>query len=260
MLTVQSGFASAIGQFRHVNQDSVLVSDGMFAVADGMGGHAAGEVASSLAVARLRRLGERRTFTPDDVRAELGVANGDILASADEHPERQGMGTTIAGAGLVCIAGTDHWVVFNVGDSRVYRFMEDTLVQVTVDHTEVAELVAAGTLAAADAGAHPRRHIVTRALGSDPAPEPDVWVFPPAAGERFLICSDGLSLELADAEVTEVLRSEAVPQRAADELVRRAIAYGGRDDVTVIVLDHVASPGATIDDTAPRVRRTERAG
>ena len=141
------------------------------------------------------------------------------------------MGTTVAGLGLVCIAGSDHWVVFNVGDSRVYRFVGDALVQMTVDHTEVAELVAAGAVAAADAHTHPRRHVVTRALGSDPAPEPDVWVFPPTAGERFLICSDGLFLELSEAEIVDVLRAEPSPQRVADELVRRAQAHGGRDDV-----------------------------
>ncbi len=254
VITVQSGYASEVGRHRPVNQDSLLVSGMVFAVADGMGGHAAGEVASRLAVTGLRRLAERADFTADDVRAELVTANDDILASVMQFPERHGMGTTVAGLGLVCIAGADHWVVFNVGDSRVYRFAGDALEQMTVDHTEVAELVATGAVTARDAHTHPRRHVVTRALGSDPAPEPDVWVFPPTAGERFLICSDGLFLELSEAEMVTLLRTEPSPQRVADELVRRAQAHGGRDDTTVIVVDCVAGSDARLDDTVPRVR------
>jgi serine/threonine protein phosphatase PrpC len=260
VLTIQSGYASNVGRFRAVNQDSALASGSIFAVADGMGGHAAGEVASRLAVARLRRLAERTEFSPDDVRMELNRANADILASADAHPEQRGMGTTVTGIGVVCIAGADHWVVFNVGDSRVYRLVNDALTQVTVDHTEVAELVATGALAAIDAPAHPRRHVVTRALGSDPAPEPDVWVFPPTPGERFLICSDGLFLELADAAIVALLRAESSAQRAADELVRHASESGGRDDVTVVVVDYVADPDTEFGDTVPRGRRLAGAG
>ncbi|HKD99231.1 MAG TPA: protein phosphatase 2C domain-containing protein [Micromonosporaceae bacterium] len=260
MITVQSGYASEVGRARPVNQDSLLVSGVVFAVADGMGGHAAGEVASQLAVAGLRRLADRPVFNADDVRAELVSANGEIVASAARFPERQGMGTTVAGLGLVCIAGADHWVVFNVGDSRVYRFADDELAQVTVDHTEVAELVASGAVTAEDADYHPRRHVVTRALGSDPAPEPDVWVFPPTAGERFLICSDGLFLELSEAEIVDLLRSEPSPQAVADELVRRAKAYGGRDDATVIVVDYVPPVEDAMEDTAPRPRRAGSAG
>jgi PPM family protein phosphatase len=241
----------------------MLASGGLFAVADGMGGHAAGEIASALAVAGLQRLSERPTFTPDDVRAELTGANDAILASVGEYPERHGMGTTIAGAALTSIAGTDHWVVFNVGDSRVYRFLDGTLVQMTVDHTEVADLVAAGTISPADASTHPSRHVVTRVLGSDPAPEPDVWVFPPTPGERLLICSDGLFSEVTDREVAAVLGAAPQPQGAADELIRRASAYGRRDDVTVIVVDcaiDTASADSPFDDTLPRARRGERAG
>jgi protein phosphatase len=256
MSTVRSGSASDIGLLRQVNEDSLLASGGIFAVADGMGGYAAGEVASALAVDRLRRLSEGVDFKPDDLRAEIALANSDILASAGEHPERKGMGTTVAGVGVIRIAGTDHWVVFNVGDSRVYRFVDDALVQVTVDHSEIAELVASGEVAAADADTHPRRHVVTRALGSDPAPEPDVWVFPPTAGERFVICSDGLCLELADIEIAEVLRGQSTPQQAADELVRRAVAAGGRDNVTVVVVDRGGDADATFADTVPR-RATE---
>lgn len=243
-----------------VNQDSILVANMVFAVADGMGGHAAGEVASQMAVAGLRRLADRPVFSAEDVRAELVITNDAILASAARFPERHGMGTTVAGLGVVCIAGADHWVVFNVGDSRAYRFAGDALVQLTVDHTEVAELVASGVVTAEDAHYHPRRHVVTRALGSDPAPEPDVWVFPPTAGERFLICSDGIFLELSEAEIVDLLRCEPSPQLVADELVRRAKAYGGRDDATVIVVDYVSQLEDAMEDTAPRARRSGPAG
>ena len=258
MVTVRAGAASDAGRVRQLNEDTALTTTGMFVVADGMGGHAAGEVASGLAVARLGRLGARGDLKPDDVRAELALANRDILASAGEHPERAGMGTTVAGLSLVRFAGTEHWVVFNVGDSRVYRFVEDTLVQMTVDHSEVEELVAAGAIDSEQARTHPRRNVVTRALGMDPAPDPDVWVFPPTPGERFLICSDGLSLELADAEIAAVLRAEPTPQEAAEALVRKAVDAGGRDNVTVVVVDHVTGDDDEANaDTLPRAGRTE---
>ncbi|HEY2793896.1 MAG TPA: protein phosphatase 2C domain-containing protein [Micromonosporaceae bacterium] len=259
MITVQSGYATDIGRLRTVNQDSFLAAGSVFAVADGMGGHAAGEVASRLAIQRLARLAERGEVRPDDVRGVLVAANDDILAQVRQNPEQDGMGTTIAGLGVVCVAGADHWVVFNVGDSRVYRFVGGVLAQLTVDHTEVAELVASGAVAIEDARTHPRRHVVTRALGSDPAPEPDVWLFPPTAGERFLICSDGLILELGEAEIVTVLGAERDPQRAAEALVGRAKAYGGRDDVTAVVVDYVTEARASLDDTVPRTR-TESVG
>jgi protein phosphatase len=256
VLTLLSGSASDVGQVRETNEDSVLDTCGLFVVADGMGGHAAGDVASRLAVEHLDRLSARvDDLRPDDLVAALGSANDEILASAAEHEGRAGMGTTVAGLGVVRVGGSDHWIIFNVGDSRVYRFAADTLVLMTVDHSEVEELVAAGRLAPAEARSHPLRNVVTRALGTDPAPSPDLWVFPPTPGERFLICSDGLSLELDDGEIADVLRSEPSAQRTAEVLVRLAVAAGGRDNVTAVVVDlpmsQVVPP---VDDrTAPRV-------
>jgi protein phosphatase len=174
------------------------------------------------------------------------------------------MGTTVAGLCMVRLSGGDHWLVFNVGDSRVYRFVDDRIVQVTVDHSEVAEMVAAGEIPASAAGAHPRRNVITRALGSDPAPQPDVWVFPAASRERFVVCSDGLSVEIGDGEIADVLRTEINPQSAADELVRSAVRAGGRDNVTVVVVDHESGrlpsgfPDAEgLEDTVPRLLRSE---
>ncbi len=226
MVTVRVGSASDTGRVRRRNEDCALTGADLFAVADGMGGQAAGDVASGLAVAALRRLAGRPGREPADLRAGLADANDDILASAVAHPDRAGMGTTVAGLGLVRVAGTEHWAVFNVGDSRVYRFVDGTLAQITVDH------VAPATRATRGGG-------ITRALGSDPAPDADLWVFPPTPGERFVICSDGLNLELADAEIAAVLRAEPAAQAAADDLVRRAVVAGGRDNVTAVVVDHL---------------------
>jgi PPM family protein phosphatase len=237
MPTIRSGAASDVGRVREVNEDSILATGGIFVVADGMGGHAAGEVASGIVVDRLGRLGDRDDIRPEDVRAEIAQANADILGSAAAHPSRAGMGTTLTGISLVRFADADHWMVFNIGDSRVYRFAEDALVQITVDHSEVAELIAAGTISAAEAGTRPRRNVITRALGSDPAPEPDVWVFAATPGERFVICSDGLSLELSDADIARVVRTTSAPQRAAEVLVDSAVRAGGRDNVSVVVVD-----------------------
>jgi protein phosphatase len=225
MMTVRAGAASETGNVRRRNEDSALASAGVFAVADGMGGHAAGDVASRLAIAALSRLADRPDLTPEDLRTGLADANRDILGAARQHPARAGMGTTIAGIGLVRFAGTEHWVVFNIGDSRVYRFVDGALVQMTVDHAAPGP-----------------RPAITRALGTDPAPEADVWMFPPTPGERFLICSDGLPLEVDAAGISDVLGAEPSAQRAAETLVRRAVDAGGRDNVTAVVVDHVILP------------------
>jgi PPM family protein phosphatase len=253
MLTVRAGAASNVGCVREANEDCVGVGERFFVVADGMGGHAAGEVASGLAVERLVRLGERDGLRVGDVRAGVGAANREIVEAARGNPEQAGMGTTVAGLGIVRVAGSDHWVVFNVGDCRVYRLDKGELAQLTVDHNEVEELLAAGRITAGEARDHPMRNVVTRALGTEPAPETDVWVFPPVAGERFLICSDGLPLELLDAEIAEVLRAESDPQRAADRLVDAAVSAGGRDNVTVVVVDHLGvENGPASGNTVPR--------
>lgn len=259
MVSVRAGTATDSGRVRRVNEDRAVAGPDLFAVADGMGGHAAGDVASAMAVARLARLAHRPDLTPADVTAELAECNREILAAAQTGSERAGMGTTVAGLVLVRLAGSRHWAVFNVGDSRVYRFVDEQLMRVTVDHSEVEEMVAAGTIAADEARSHPRRSVVTRVLGMHPPPEADVWVFPPTPGERFLICSDGLSSELADPEIAAVLREQPIAQRAADALVARAVAAGGRDNVTVVVVDHVADDVDELsEDTLQRTsgRRT----
>jgi PPM family protein phosphatase len=260
VVTVRSGVASDTGAARKANEDAVFAGRRVFVVADGMGGHAAGDVASALAVERLARLDERDDLKPDDVREQLFQANQDILDAARRSAGRAGMGATVVVLALAWFAGSRHWTVFNAGDCRVYRFAGDILVQLTVDHTEVAQMVAAGALDPEDARVHPRRHVVTKALGSDPAPEPDAWMLPPVAGETFLLCSDGLNLELSDLEIASILRTTPAPEQAATALVEQALKQGGRDNVSVVVVANVVEEqDATADErTIPRGTGTER--
>jgi serine/threonine protein phosphatase PrpC len=253
MINVRSGAASDAGKVRKHNEDSVFAGSRVFAVADGMGGHAAGEVASALTVERLALLDVRDGLGPEDIRRELVRANEDILAAARTDPAREGMGCTVAGLALARVAGSAHWVVFHAGDSRVYRLTQDTLVRLTTDHTEVAELVATGAIDEAQARSHPSRHIVTRALGSQPAPELELRMLPPSPGEVFLLCSDGLTLELDEAEIAEVLRARTDPHQAAAALVARALGRRARDNISAVVVEHVdALANAADDSTVPR--------
>lgn len=227
---LRSGTATSTGLVRETNEDSLFAGEQIFAVADGMGGHAAGEVASALVVGQLAALDASGSLKPDDIRASLVKANRAILD--DPAPEREGMGTTVSGIAVV----ESRWLVFNIGDSRVYRYT-DALEQVTVDHSEVEELVAQGLLTPEQALHYPRRNVLTRALGTGVAPDPDQWVLPRRSGQRFLLCTDGLTNELWDDEIASVLGAFSEPQAAADELVRLALESGGRDNVTVVVVD-----------------------
>lgn len=243
MLTLIWGSATDVGRVRTLNEDSLWCSDGLFVVADGMGGHAAGEVASALAVAALHAVADSPPVRAEDITAAIWRANEQILAAGYADGERFGMGTTITGLGVVAADGGDHWAVFNVGDSRVYRFAGGMLSQLTVDHSEVQELVAAGRLLREQVRFHPRRNVVTRSLGSHPAPVADIWVFPPTAGDRFLVCSDGLTTEVEDADIARTLFEVTDPQAAADELVRQANEAGGHDNITAVVVDLIAVSG-----------------
>jgi PPM family protein phosphatase len=249
VLDVSSGAASDPGPVRALNEDSVFAGRRVFVVADGMGGHAAGEVASALVVDRLAELDGREDLKPEDIRAGFLHANQDVLDGARRNPAQAGMGSTVAGLALAGYGGSLHWVVFNAGDCRVYRYAHGALVQLSVDHTEVAELLAAGVIDDVEALSHPSRHVVTRGLGSDSAPEPEVCMLPPSAGETFVLCSDGLFGEVADAEIVDVLRAEPLPDRAAAALVNLAVQRGGRDNISVIVVIH-ADGGTQSVDTA----------
>jgi protein phosphatase len=239
MLNLQWASATDAGRARRVNEDDLYCSQRLFAVADGMGGHAAGEQASQLALTELAPLGEQPTISADELAAAIVRASDAVLSAGLHRPDWFGLGTTLTGVAVVDVAGTEHWAVFNVGDSRVYRYADDELRQLSVDHSAVQELIEAGLIGAADARNHPQRNVVTRYLGSMPAAEPDITLYEPLPGERFLICSDGLTNELSDAEIAQVLAVYPAADQAVTELVRRANQAGGHDNITVILLELV---------------------
>ncbi len=253
--TLLVGWATDRGAVRQFNEDQVFAGSRVVAVADGMGGHAAGDVASAMAVEAMAALDSRpEELRPDEVVSALIRANDTIVAAAADQPHRRGMGTTIAGVALVQVGGSPHWAVFNVGDSRVYRFFQDELVRATIDHSEVEELVLAGRITADEARVHPDRNVITRSLGTVPPPQVDIWVTPPEPGERFLVCSDGLITEVDDDEVGEILRSTPAPAEASARLLNLALERGARDNVSVAVVEISGSESAT--DIAPTLATT----
>src|SRR4051794_6390571 len=205
---------SDVGRVRAANEDSFVLDDraGVFAVADGMGGHQGGEVASATAIDAFRTgLADGR---PID--AAIVDANTAVVARASEDPGLRGMGTTLTAA----VLGDDHVLLIgHVGDSRAYPLRAGEFEQLTVDHSVVAELIAAGQLTEAEAEIDPRRAMITRALGIDVDVEVDVIPVALAVGDRLLFCSDGLNAMVRDDAIAEVLRSEADRGRAAHELV-----------------------------------------
>lgn len=241
--SLRVGSRSDRGLVRPLNEDALLVADGIYAVCDGMGGHEAGEVASRMCA---QILGDgyqdlSGAATQADVAALLDAADQQIRAAIGARG-----GTTATGLALVRNSESSdatNWCVFNVGDSRTYLFdSEQNLMQLTQDHSQVQELVALGQLTPEQAAVHPRRHVITRALGAGQGNAADTWVRPVKVADRFLVCSDGLSGEVHEETIADVLRDFEDPQLAADRLVQLAIESGGRDNATVIVLDVENSP------------------
>ncbi|TYC99019.1 serine/threonine-protein phosphatase [Arthrobacter echini] len=230
------GFGTDVGLLRELNEDSFIAVEPVFAIADGMGGHEAGEVASSICV---------RTLEASDIAgtgyARVSVGDLEDLIERADHAIRDeaggDAGTTLTGVVLVEESTMPHWLFFNVGDSRVYRLSNDTFGQITVDHSEVQELVDTGQLTEEQARTHPRRHVVTRALGAGDDTEADFWLLPVEQGDRLLLCSDGLSGEVTDEEICGILSLAGDPQDACNELITAALGAGARDNVTVIVVD-----------------------
>ncbi|MCJ1673004.1 MULTISPECIES: PP2C family serine/threonine-protein phosphatase [unclassified Rathayibacter] len=242
-LTVSS--STDVGAVRRVNEDALLVSPTLVAVADGMGGHARGDLASSTAVESLRASAAEAIGPVSDVFAVVETANA---AVRDLDVGGALCGTTLTGLTLVRPddGGPASWGLFNVGDSRVYRWDGAGIQQLTVDHSAVQELVSAGLLSREAAESHPDRNIVTRALGADDEVETDVWTLPIVPRATYLLCSDGLTKELSDARIAELFaRRDAGDLHGADlaeELVRAAVDAGGRDNVTVVVVEAVLAP------------------
>lgn len=233
-LELRSGSATDVGNVRPNNQDDLLVLPGvLFAVADGMGGHAAGEVASRQTVETLRSsYGDERTI--EAFRDAIRWANRAVWRRGIDEPEHAGMGTTLT---AVAVLDDGQLAVANIGDSRTYLLREGTLSQLTSDHSFVQEAVRSGQLTREQAESHPRRSQLTRAMGIGDDVEADIEVLAPRDGDRLLLCSDGLWDELPDEAITSILQRLRDPDEAAAELVRQAKEAGGRDNVTVVVVD-----------------------
>ncbi|MFZ9292035.1 MAG: protein phosphatase 2C domain-containing protein [Ilumatobacteraceae bacterium] len=255
------GLATDTGRLRQQNEDAAHAGPGIFVVADGMGGHNAGEVASAIAVGALREAYPTRAADAAAFVAEVESINAAIHRSAAADRDQRGMGTTLAALAVVPAPSPDGdraatladgaaAVVANVGDSRTYLLRDGDLRQVSVDHSYVQELLSEGLINADEARTHARRNIVTRALGIEDRVAVDSWTIPLVAGDRFVLCSDGLVDEVDDGEILATLRDERDPEGAAARLVAAANAHGGRDNVTVVVGD----VGGT-DGPAPARRR-----
>ena len=242
MIQLQAGAATDVGRVRSNNQDQLLVTAGLYAVADGMGGHAAGEVASLTAVEALRA-----HFQPDQGTKGLITAvrdaNRSVWERAQSNADYRGMGTTLVAVASIKEDNEDRLAIVNVGDSRLYLLRQGELEQLTTDHSLVQELVDDGQLSEAEATVHPQRHVLTRALGVDSEVNVDVLQLQARKGDRLLLCSDGLPREVSDAQVASILRRFANPKEAAQELVSAAMERGGNDNITVIVVDVVDDEG-----------------
>jgi len=254
------------GAVRRINEDSYLAAAPVFVVADGMGGHAFGDRASQAAIAAFADRFEAGTpARPKDVLDAIAAANGAVRSLSDAA-EGSLSGTTLTGVALVDVGGSEnvHWMAFNVGDSRTYSWDGRSLVQLSVDHSAVQELVDKGLITRGEAGRHPNRNVVTRALGAEAEVDPDIWLLPARARQTFLLCSDGLTKELDDDEISRIIvfhdaesarPGDALPLTLAERLVNAAIAAGGSDNVTVVVVESElvgAGIPASDDDTLER--------
>ena len=276
-IVIKTGAASDVGLRRQINQDcfGLFPARHLYVVADGMGGHQGGEVASRLAVDTLDLA--YQDLSTDSLIDSIAVANHRIRNDGNLDADLWGMGTTLVAVALLPAPVTDDaneaseaprsLVITNVGDSRCYAFRHDALVQLTEDHSVVADLVREGRITPEEAEVHPQRNIVTRVLGIYETVEAHVCVEVPVPGDRYVLCSDGLFNEVTHDQITAVLRRLADPQEAAEELVRLANAGGGRDNITVVLLDvlnaeeipETVSPTATAPTATPTPRQQRRA-
>jgi len=246
------------GLSRPVNEDSLFAAAPIFVVADGMGGYEAGDLASAAVVDAFRGLEGDGYGDLAGVRRSLVQASDAVAAVAGRT--RRGAGSTVTGAMLVEHGGVPYWLVFNVGDSRVYRHAGSDLVQLTVDHSLGQELIELGELRREDLATFVDRNVITRAIGAADSTA-DSWLVPVIDGDRLLLCSDGLHSELTDETIRATLTLSGRPQQAADTLVELAKEAGGRDNITVIVVDVVSGGGALEgDDTGTTAARAVPGG
>lgn len=252
--TLRSAVGSDVGRRRENNQDSAVTSPRILAVADGMGGHAHGEVASAVAIsalldmdARLRDVDLSGVDLLAALRGAIEEAAARLTGLAQQNPDLRGTGTTVV---ALVVDGTRIGAL-HLGDSRAYLLRDDRLHRLTRDHTLVQSLVDEGRISEAEAATHPRRSWLVKTLQDSSAPEPDLFHVEGVPGDRYLICSDGVTAVLEDGQLHEVLAGVADPAAAVAELITRANAGGGPDNITCIVADLVE--GAEPEDDTPVV-------
>ncbi|MFT5531658.1 MAG: serine/threonine protein phosphatase PrpC [Candidatus Poriferisodalaceae bacterium] len=252
------GGATDSGRVRTSNQDAMFADRSLFMVADGMGGHQGGEVAANMTVRTV-------AGAPHDSEAALvsaiEAANKAVNDAAVARAELHGMGTTATAIAVVSTANGPRFALANVGDSRIYRFRGDTLHQLTFDHSYVAELMRRGDLTEEEAATHPYRNMLTRAVGVHAAVEIDHWELEPEPGDRYLLCSDGITNEISDEIMQQTLSRRQSAADAASELVGTANEMGGRDNSTVVIVDVMlaGADGTIIDPAAVAVPPPEPA-
>ncbi|HYH27872.1 MAG TPA: Stp1/IreP family PP2C-type Ser/Thr phosphatase [Actinomycetota bacterium] len=239
-MKVRAGAATDVGRVRERNEDSFLAKDPLFAVADGLGGHQGGDVASRTALETLEREarpGEGEDGLPDRLHDGVLSANRAVFERAAGDPGLAGMGTTIT----ALAAGTGRFYLAHVGDSRAYLLRDGELRPLTEDHTLVRKMVKEGRLTVEEAEVHPQRSVLTRALGIEDEIEVDQATVEIAQGDRILICSDGLTGMVDEETIREILEGGSDPDRASARLVEAANEAGGQDNITVVVVDVVQS-------------------
>lgn len=260
IVTASAG-STDVGARRKLNEDAYLASPPLFIVADGMGGHDAGEVASATVIEHFSRLVGREALSIEEVSGALASARSAVGALGQYGAA--GAGTTLSGVAIATVDDLGYWLVLNIGDSRTYQFSNGELEQITVDHSYIQELIDDGEITPEQAKSDSRRNIITRAIGAGSVGDADYWLFPAESGDRMMVCSDGLTTELTAERIAEVLRDEPDPQRAAEALTADAVRAGGRDNVTVVIVDaltvasvrgvHVrADESDELGDTRPR--------
>ncbi len=261
-MTINAHGMTHKGMVRPHNEDAFHfdADNGVFAVADGMGGHAAGEVASGIAIAAIREVFSRKRGSGTDYHAlfkqAIDEANQRIAARIRERPEYTGMGTT---AVIAVVAEGTLWLA-HVGDSRAYRIRGASIEQLTSDHSFVNELVRLGMLSREQAAKDPRRNVVTRALGSGPSVVPDVGQEPIQGGDTILLCSDGLNTMLDDASILErTLAADGDLERTCSDLIESANQAGGEDNVTVVAFACAGVEPGPGDPTVPVAPQAEDA-
>ena len=244
-VTDTAGFTDP-GRKRRRNEDSYVIEPPLFAVADGMGGAQAGEVASRLAAAAFREFHDADDLDPEErLVAIIQEANRRIYERAADDSEVSGMGTTITAA----LVGDTGLAIGHVGDSRAYRLRGSRFEQLTDDHSLVADLVRSGRLTPEEADVHPQRSVITRALGTDQQVDVDTFTVPVETGDLFLLCSDGLTTMVDDEEIRDLVTRAKDLDQAGKGLVKAANKAGGEDNVTV-VLFRVSDGGAELEETA----------